>query len=99
MFNQITITSISGAAPYDIYVCDQTITYCYFVQTFTGGTLTFNVPPPLDQANPIVLQIFDANGCEMIMPLECQEIYGKEFEDFHIFLFQDASIYLYEGPV
>jgi hypothetical protein len=99
MFNQITITSISGAAPYDIYVCDQTITYCYFVQTFTGGTITITVPPPLDQANPIVLKITDANGCELIQPLTCQEIYGKEFENFPIFLFQDAAVFLFQGPV
>ena len=98
MPNKVTITAISGAPPYDIYVCDQTITYCYFVQSFTGGTISFDVPFPLEDANPIVLQIFDSNGCEMIQPLVCQEIYGKEFMDFHIFLFQDASIYLYEGP-
>ena len=98
MPNTITITSISGASPFDVYVCDQTISYCYFIQTFAGGSYSFDVPYPLDGANPIVLKVIDTNACEMIMPLECQEIYGKEFEDFHIFLFQDASIYLYEGP-
>jgi hypothetical protein len=98
MPNKITITSISGASPYQIYICDQTITYCYFYQTFTGGTITFDVPPPLDDADPIILKVIDSNNCEMIQLLECQEIYGKEFEDFHVFLFQDASIYLYEGP-
>ena len=98
MPNIVQINSLSGTSPFDLYVCDQTISYCFFVASISGSPYTFNVPPPLDQANPIVLQIFDANGCEMIQPLSCQEIYGKEFEDFHIFLFQDASIYLYEGP-
>ena len=99
MYNQITITTISGTPPFDVYVCDQTITYCFFVLSLTGGTTSFSVPPPLDQANPIVLKIYDSNGCEMIQPLECQEIYGKEFENFDVFLFEDATIYLYEGSV
>lgn len=98
MPNSVTITSISGASPFTIYVCDQTITYCYFVQTIVGGPYSFDVPIPLQAADPIVLKIIDSNNCERIYPLDCQTIYGKEFEDFHIFLFQDAAIYLYEGP-
>jgi hypothetical protein len=98
MPNIVQINSLSGTSPFDLYVCDQTISYCFFVASISGSPYTFNVPPPLDSTTPIVLKITDANGCEMIQPLSCQEIYGKEFEDFHIFLFQDASIYLYEGP-
>lgn len=98
MPNSITISSISGASPFSIYVCDQTITYCFFVQTIITAPYSFDVPFPLEGADPIVLKIIDSNGCERIYPLNCQEIYGKEFQDFHIFLFQDAAIYLYEGP-
>ncbi len=97
MPNSITITSISGASPFTIYVCDQTISYCYFVQTIFGGPISFDIPFPLQAADPIVLKIIDSNYCERIYPLDCQTVYGKEFEDFHIFLFQDAAIYLYEG--
>ena len=98
MPNSITISSISGSSPFTIYVCDQTITYCYFVQTIVSVPYTFNVPFPLDGADHIVLKVIDGNNCERIYPLSCQVIYGKEFQDFPIFLFQDASIYIYEGP-
>lgn len=99
MPNIVQINSLSGTAPFDLYVCDQTISYCFFVASISGSPYTFNVPPPLDSTTPIILKIIDANNCEKIYLLSCQEIYGKEFEDFHIFLFQDASIYIYEGPV
>jgi len=100
MSNIIQITSISGTPPYDIYVCDQTITYCYLVSgaTFITPPLSFIVPPPLDTSTPIILKIIDSLGCEKIFLLTCGEIYGKLFEGFEVFLFQDASIYLYEGP-
>lgn len=97
MPNIVTITSLSGTPPFDIYVCDQTISYCYFVQSLIIGPYSFDVPSPLESANPIVVKIIDSNNCEGIYPLECQTIYGKEFEDFPVFLFQDASIYLYQG--
>ena len=98
MPNQVLINSLSGAPPFDIYVCDSTITYCYSAATTNSAPFTFDVPPPLDSTTPIILKIIDANSCEKIYLLTCQEIYGKLFEDLRIFLFQDASIYLYEGP-
>jgi hypothetical protein len=99
MSNSIQINSISGNPPYDIYVCDQTISYCYLV---TGSTLIptpylFDVPSPLDSTTPIILKLVDSLGCEKIFLLSCSEIYAKQYEDFQVFLFQDASIYLFEG--
>lgn len=98
MPNKVQINNLSGASPFNIYVCDATITYCFFVQTIAAAPYTFDVPFPLEDTTPIILKIIDANNCEKIYLLSCQQIYGKEFEDFAIFLFQDASIYLYEGP-
>ena len=71
MPNSVTITYISGASPFTIYVCDQTITYCYFAQTIVGGPYSFNVPIPLQTADPIVLKIIDSNNCERIYLLYC----------------------------
>jgi hypothetical protein len=98
MANQLQITSISGTSPFDIYVCDATITYCFFVATITSAPYTFDIPFPLDTTTPIILKIVDGNNCERIYSLNCQEIYGKQFENFAVFLFQDASIYIFEGP-
>ena len=98
MANQIQINSISGTSPFDIYVCDVTISYCFFVSGITTTPYTFNVHPPLESITPIILKIIDANDCEKIFLLSCGEIYGKEFEGFEVFLFQDSSIFLFEGP-
>ena len=98
MPNTLVINSITGTSPYDIYVCDATITYCFFVSTITSAPYTFDIPFPLDDTTPIVLKIVDGNDCERIYALSCEQLYGKEFQDFAVFLFQDASIYLYEGP-
>ena len=98
MPNTIQINSLSGTSPFDIYVCDQTITYCFFVSAITSSPYVFDVPPPLDQSTPIILKVVDSNNCERIYLLTCEEIYGKEFENFEIFLFQDADIFLFQGP-
>ena len=98
MANIVQITSLSGTPPYDIYVCDQTITYCYIVQTISGSSVSFTVPYPLESTTPIILKIIDSNDCEIIQLLSCGEIYGKQFEGFEVFLFQDTNIYLFEGP-
>lgn len=73
MPNQVQITSITGTSPYDVYVCDYTNTFCFLV---TGATvmppyITFDVPPPLDDANPILVKLIDANGCEFFEPFQC----------------------------
>lgn len=99
MSNILVINSITGASPFDLYVCDATITYCFTAGTITTLPYTLTIPPPLDSTTPIILKIIDANNCERIYLLNCQEIYGKEFENFPIFLFQDASIFLFQGPV
>ena len=98
MSNTLVINSISGTSPYDIYVCDATITYCFFVSTITSAPYTFDIPFPLDATTPIILKIVDGNNCERIYTLSCEQLYGKQFEDFAVFLFQDAAIYVFEGP-
>jgi hypothetical protein len=98
MPNIVQINSLSGTAPFDLYVCDQTISYCFFVDSISGSPYTFDVPPPLDSTTPIILKVIDANNCEVIYLLSCGEIYIKEFEGFEVFLFQDANVYIFEGP-
>lgn len=98
MPNIVQINSLSGTSPFDLYVCDQTISYCFFVASISGSPYTFNVPPPLDSTTPIILKVIDANNCEVIYLLSCGEIYIKEFEGFEVFLFQDANVYIFEGP-
>lgn len=99
MANNIVINSIVGTPPFTIFVCDQTFTSCFYQQgpmTITTP-YTFTVTGPLANVTDLIVQIYDANGCNTWLPLSCGTYYGKEFQDFAIFLFQDNDIYLFEG--
>jgi hypothetical protein len=100
MANVIQITSISGNSPYDIYVCDITLTYCYLVSGSTTITTPYQfiVPSPLNNVTSLILKIIDSLGCEKFVYLTCGVLYGKQFENFEVFMFQDYDIYLFEGP-
>jgi hypothetical protein len=58
MANVIQISSISGNSPYDIYVCDITLTYCYLVSSATTipPTYTVAIPTPLDGVSQIIIK-------------------------------------------
>jgi hypothetical protein len=99
MPNYVQINSIVGTPPYTVFVCDQTFTSCFLVAgpiTITTP-YTFMVPPPLTNVTDIIVKIIDSVGCETWVALSCGTYYGKEFEDFAIFLFQDTNIFLFEG--
>lgn len=99
MPNNVVINSIVGTPPYLIFVCDQTFTSCFYQQGPIPITTpyTFTVTGALANVTDLILKIIDSNGCETWLPLSCGTYYGKEFQDFHIFLFQDADIFLFEG--
>lgn len=73
MANQITITGITGNPPFDIYACDITITYCYLVASsvVSPPTLVLDVPPPLDNADDVVVKVVDSSGCTMFLNFLC----------------------------
>jgi len=65
---QITITNISGASPYDIYLCDDPITVCTYIDTISGSSLpyVFNVPFYLEGLIDFNLKIVDDNNCVIL---------------------------------
>jgi hypothetical protein len=71
MPNEVIINPISGTPPFNLYVCDITITYCFSAGTMTSAPYSFYVSSPLDSTTPIVLKIVDANNCEKIHLLTC----------------------------
>jgi len=73
MTNQITISGITGNPPYDVYVCDITNTYCYLItgSTLIPPTLIFNVPPPLEDVNSVLVKITDISGCTTFINYSC----------------------------
>jgi hypothetical protein len=68
----INITSLSGTAPYDIYVCDITITYCYFVASGVSTVPQYiDLPPFLTGVKSIIVKIIDSIGCEEFHLVNC----------------------------
>ncbi len=60
---QVTISSLTGNSPYDLYVCDTTLTACTFVVTFAYPSYVFNLPAPYDEDSEFCLKIIDSDGC------------------------------------
>ena len=73
MTNQITISGVTGNPPYDVYVCDITNTYCYLItgSTLIPPTLIFNVPPPLEDVDSLLVKITDISGCTRFINYSC----------------------------
>ena len=95
MANVIQITSISGNSPYDIYVCDITLTYCYLVSGSTNITTPYQfiVPSPLNNVTSLILKIIDSLGCEKFVYLTCNIVYGSYYEGVDAFMYQDPNIF------
>ena len=61
---EVTINSLSGASPYDIYLCDDPITICVYIDTITTTPYNFEVPSILSDQDNYTLKMVDNNGCE-----------------------------------
>ena len=66
MSTQVTINSLTGTSPYDVYVCDSNVLNCVNIATISSTPYVFNVPPPLDAQSEICVKVVDINGCEII---------------------------------
>ena len=65
MPTNITISGLGGASPFDVYVCDQTITTCIYVSTITPTSLpyVFEIPTVYSSLTDFVVKIVDSNDC------------------------------------
>ena len=68
----IEINNVTGTSPYDVYVCDTTITYCYSAATGVSVfPLYFDLPIGLNGAPSVIVKLIDANGCELFYNIGC----------------------------
>jgi len=65
MPNYITIDSITGQSPYNIYLCDVSFANCIYMNTITDLDIpyTFEAPPLYDNTSSIVIRSVDTNNC------------------------------------
>lgn len=61
----ITISSITGTSPYDVYICDTGNTTCIYVNTINSGSLpyTFTVPLIFENLPGYNVRVIDDIDC------------------------------------
>ena len=62
---QVTISSLTGSSPYELYVCDTTLSACTYIVTFAYPPYIFNLPAPYDTED-FCLKIIDNDGCWIV---------------------------------
>lgn len=60
---QVTISSITGQSPYDVYICQPGGLSCFYMATITSVPYIFDIPVPYDTSSAYMLKLIDANGC------------------------------------
>lgn len=60
---KVTISGITGATPYDIYICQPDGTSCFYINTISSNTYQFDIPVPYDIDTQYMLKVIDNNNC------------------------------------
>jgi hypothetical protein len=65
MPTQITISTLTGAQPFDVYSCDTGYTNCIYISTITSGQVPYSFDLPFIQEGmaEIGLKVVDNNNC------------------------------------
>jgi hypothetical protein len=68
MPTNITISNVTGAQPFDIYVCDSPITTCIYVATINTVDLpySFDIPVIYSSLIEFAVKVVDNNDCIVI---------------------------------
>jgi len=59
----VTINNITGSSPYNVYLCDNPMTSCVWINTVSTLPYSFNIPSLLESQNDYTLKVQDNNGC------------------------------------
>jgi hypothetical protein len=65
MPTQITISTLTGAQPFDVYSCDTGYTNCIYISTITSSQVPYSFDLPFIQEGmaEIGLKVVDNNNC------------------------------------
>jgi hypothetical protein len=68
----IQINTATGTAPYDVYVCDVTLNYCFLSATaISVFPIYLDLPTFLNGVQSVVVKLIDVNGCEIFYNIGC----------------------------
>jgi hypothetical protein len=60
----ININIIAGQPPFNIYLCENPIANCVYIDTITTFPYEFQIPVIMEGQNDFTLKVIDNNGCE-----------------------------------
>ena len=60
---QVNINGITGQSPFDIYVCQQDGSGCFYMTTTSNTSLSFTIPTPYDESQSYMVKVIDGNDC------------------------------------
>jgi hypothetical protein len=65
MPTQITISTLTGAQPFDVYSCDDTYNNCIYIATITSGQVPYSFDLPFIQEgmSSVGIRVIDNIGC------------------------------------
>jgi hypothetical protein len=65
MPTQVTISTLSGSTPFDVYTCDTGYTTCIYVSTITSGQIPYSFDLPFIQEGMVSVgvKVVDNTGC------------------------------------
>ena len=66
---KITINDITGTTPFDIYVCDNPITTCIYIDTISTLPFEFNIPSIMENQDDYNLKVIDNDNCITFLTL------------------------------
>ena len=63
MVIQVSIYTITGQSPYDVYICQSGGTNCFYITTISSTPYIFDIPAPYNTSSSYMLKIIDTNNC------------------------------------
>ena len=69
MPDKITINNITGTTPFDIYVCDNPITTCIYINTISTLPFEFDIPSIMENQDDYNLKVIDNDNCITFLTL------------------------------
>lgn len=60
---QVTINSITGTSPYDVYICQPNGSGCFYIDTTSTVPYQFAIPEPFDTGLAYMLKVIDSQNC------------------------------------
>jgi hypothetical protein len=69
MPTEVIIDSLSGQSPFSVFLCDNPVSTCVFIDTITSAPFSFGVPEIFNGQTSFNLKITTGGGCDIYQNL------------------------------